>query len=149
MSIPDGNELQSSHLLNDVNDLSGIRAAIRDLVRPYGRESVIDTMLVADELAVIALGNGQLPGEVHAVISPFAAAEPQLRVEVRTGRGALPPGTAPSRESWKVLNSCTLAWGISRDGERTTFWANVRLRSEDPDEQAAEIHVLRPRRPQS
>lgn len=144
MSIPDGNELQSSHLLEDVNDLAGIRAAIRSLVEPYGRDAVVDTLLVADELAVIALGNGRLPGEVHAVISPFAAAQPQLRVEVRTGREGDPPGTAPSQESWKVLNNCTLAWGISRDGERATFWANVGLRVPMDDEQDADVVVLRP-----
>ncbi|MGC7097704.1 hypothetical protein ACPZ19_23800 [Amycolatopsis lurida] len=144
MSIPDGNELQSSHLLKDVTDLAGIRAAIRALVEPYGRDAVVDTLLVADELAVIALGNGRLPGEVHAVISPFAAAQPQLRVEVRTGREGLPPRTAPSQESWKVLNNCTLAWGISRDDERTTFWANVRLRIAMDDGQDADVLVFPP-----
>ncbi|AXB43717.1 hypothetical protein [Amycolatopsis albispora] len=143
MSIPDGTELQSSHLLEDGSDLAGIRTALRALVEPYGREAVIDTLLVADELAVIALGNGSLPGEVHAVISPFAAAQPQLRVEVRTGRAPVPPGTAPSRESWKVLSNCTLAWGISRDGELTIFWANVRLRIPVDEGHNAEVHVLR------
>ena len=143
MSVPDGNELQSSHLLEDVNDLAGIRAAIRALVEPYGRDAVVDTLLVADELAVIALGNGSLPGQVHAVISPFAAAQPQLRVEVRTGHDSIPPGVAPSQESWKVLNSCTLAWGISRDGELTIFWANVRLRTPIGDGHDAEVHILR------